>query len=100
LRSFFKSFFKRNDAVKLYGLLQKRLESKRPGDRLWQNEDIRIDRGETLADGSTNVVWQRQAQTKHLILKTFGSHSKIVTQRIFVNDEAGKLVQDIFRKLG
>ena len=97
---FFRSFFKKNDPTKLYWLVQKRIETKRPGGRLWENTDIRIDRGETLADGSTNIVWQRQALTKVPALKKINTHTKIVTQRVSPNSDAQELQKDFFEKLG
>lgn len=100
LRSFFKSFFKKNDAIKLYELVKVKIEIKGPGQRLWQDNDVRIDRGETLSDGSTNIVWQRQAQTKNGALKRFDTHSKIVTQRVYRNRNVRKLEKDLYSKLG
>jgi hypothetical protein len=101
LCSFFRSFFKKNEPVKFYRLVQKRIESKRPGDRLWENEDIRIDRGETLTDGFANIVWQRQAQTKNPALKKIkNTHAKIVTQRVSPNSDAWELQKDVYKKLG
>lgn len=86
--------------MEIYGLLLKRIGSKRPGDRLWQNNDLRIDRGETLSDGSTNVVWQRQRQTKKPALKKIDTHTKIVVQKVFPNSRAGELWEEFYRKLG
>jgi hypothetical protein len=74
---------------------------KRPGDRLWKNNDIRIDRGETLADGFTNIIWQRQAQTKNPVLKKIKNiHAKIATQRISPNSDPRELQKDIFKQVG
>lgn len=72
-------------------MVKKRIETKSPGSRLWENTDIRIDRGETLADGSTNIVWQRQAQTKNPALKKINSHAKIATQCVSPNSDVQKL---------
>jgi len=60
------------------------------------------DHGQTLADGSTNIVqWQRQAQTKNPALKKIKStHAKIVTQRVFPNSDARELKEDVYKKLG
>jgi len=101
LRSFFKSFFKQNDPEEFYGLIKTKIDVQHPGGRLWQNNDIRVDRGQTLADGSTNIVWQRQAQTKNPALKKIKkTHAKIVTQRVFPDSDARKLEEDIYEKLG
>jgi hypothetical protein len=99
LRTFSKAFFKKNHPVKLYGLVQKRVETKPPGHRLWESQDVRIDRGETLA-GSTNVVWQRQRQTKNPALMKIDSHAKTVTQQVSPSSDARKLQKDLFNKLG
>lgn len=100
LRGFFKSFFKANEPVKLYELVQTKIAIKRPGARLWKNDDIRIDRGETLSDGSTNIVWQRQRQTKSPALKKIRStHAKIVTQRVYPNSDWRELQKDFYKKL-
>ena len=78
-----------------------KIEIQRPGGRLWQDNDIRIDRGQTLADGSTNIVWQRQAQTNNPALKKIkNTHSKIVVQRVFPNSDARELEEDVYKKLG
>jgi hypothetical protein len=101
LRSFFRVFIKKNDAIKLYGLVQRNIEGTPPGHRLWQNHDIRIDRGETLADGSTNIVWQRQAQTTNPALKKIkNTHAKIATQRVFSTSDPRELQKDIWEQLG
>jgi len=71
----------KNNPAELYRLVQKRIETQRPGGRLWENTDIRIDRGETLANGFTNIVRQKQLQTKNPALKKINSHAKIATQR-------------------
>jgi hypothetical protein len=100
LRSFLRAFFKTHESVKFYGLIQKKIETKRPGDRLWENNDIRIDRGETLADGSTNIVWQKQAQTKNPALRKIAStHAKILTQRISPRSDRRKLEKDAHRQM-
>jgi hypothetical protein len=100
LRSFFKSFFKKNDYIKLYGLAKTKIIHGHPGRRVWENNDVRIDRGETLADGSINIVWQKQAQTKNPALKRIKStHDKIVTQRVFVHNDARDLMEDLYKKL-
>ena len=78
-----------------------KIEIQHPGGRLWQDNDIHVDRGQTLADGSTNIVWQQQAQTKNPALKKIKStHAKIVTQRFFPNSDAQELKEDVFKKLG
>lgn len=53
-----------------------------------------------LKDGSKNVVWQRQVQTKYLVLKKKSTHAKFITQRIFPNSDARELVEDLYKKLG
>jgi len=68
LHTFFRHFFKKNDPIKLYGLVQKKIEIKRPGERLWENNNIRINHGEMLADRSMNIIWQRQAQTNNPVM--------------------------------
>lgn len=101
LRKFFKIFFKKNDATRLYGSIKTKIEIQRPGGRLWQDNDIRIDRGQTLADGSTNIVWQRQAQTKRPALKRIrDTHTSIIVQRVFPSSEAQDLKEDVFKKAG
>lgn len=78
-----------------------KIENRRPGRRLWENDDVRIDRGEDLADGSINIVWQKQSQTKNQALRKIKStHEKIVTQRVFRNSKARDLVEDVYTKLG
>jgi hypothetical protein len=78
-----------------------KIENQHPGGRLWKDDDIRVDRGETLADRSTNIVWQRQAQTKDPALKKIkNTHAKIVTQWFFPNSDARELKEDFFKKLG
>jgi hypothetical protein len=99
-RSFFRSFFKKNDPVKLYGLILVKIKTKCPGRHLWENKDIRIDWGETLKDGFTNIVWQRQAQTKNPTLKRINTHAKIVTQQVAPDSDAWELQKDIYKKLG
>jgi hypothetical protein len=100
LRTFFKTFFKKNDPIKLFTSVKKKIELKQPGERLWENDDIRIDRGETLADGATNIVWQRQAQTKEPALKKItDTHSKIVTQEVSPKSDPAHLKDDFFDKL-
>ena len=96
---YFRAFFKKNNAAELYGLVQKRIEIRRPGGRLWENADIRIDRGETLADGFTNIVWQRQAQTKNPALKKINSHAKIATQQVSPKCDTEKLLKDLYKQL-
>jgi hypothetical protein len=60
-----------------------KIPKKAPGERLWENDDIRVDRGETLPDGTVNIVWQRQSQTKNPALKKISdTHTKILTQKI------------------
>ncbi len=98
LHAFFRHFFKKNDPIKLYGLVQKKIEIKYPGEQLWENNNICIDCGKTLADGSTNIVWQRQVQTNNLALKKINTHAKIATQQIFPNSDA--LQKDVYKKLG
>lgn len=74
-----------------------RIEIQHPGGRLWQDNDIRVDRGQTLPDGSTNIVWQRQKQTKNPALKKIkNTHAKIVTQRVFADSDARELEEDPF----
>jgi hypothetical protein len=100
LRSFFKSFLKKNNPVKLYGLIKMKIEIQHPGRRLWQDNDIRVDHGLTLADGS-NIVWQRQARTKNRALKKIeNTHAKIITQHVFPNSDARELEEDVYEKLG
>ena len=101
LRSFFKSFFRRNNPLKVYGLVKQKIRIERRGGRLWQDNDVRVDCGETLSDGSTNIIWQRQAQTKNPALKRIKStHAKIVTQRVFPHTDVRELEEDLYRKLG
>ena len=101
LRSFFKSFFKKNDPIKLYESLKVKIQTRGPGQRLWQDNDVRIDRGQTLEDGSTNIIWQRQAQTKIPALKKItNTHAKIVTQRIYPNHDVRTLEEDFYSRLG
>jgi hypothetical protein len=100
LHSFFWAFFKKHESVKFYGLIQKKIKTKHPGNRLWENNDIHIDCGETLADGSTNIVWQKQAQTKNPALKKIAStHAKLLTQQISPRSNPRKLEKDAHRKM-
>jgi len=99
LHTFFRHFFKKNNQIKLYGLVQKKIEIKCPGERLWENNNIHIDRGETLADGSINIIWQRQTQMNNPVLKKINTHMKIATQRIFPNSDVSELQKDVYKKL-
>ena len=100
LRSFFKSFFKKKDPLKVYGMVKKKLEFRSPGRRLWEDNDVGVDCGETLSDGSTNIVGQWQAQTNNPALKKIKStHAKIVTQRVFPHTNARELEEDLYKKL-
>jgi hypothetical protein len=86
LRTFFKSFFKKNEPIAFYAQLANKIGSTRLGERLYQDDNVRIDLGEPV-EGGVNVVWQKQKQTKNPALKAINStHSKIATQIVNPND--------------
>lgn len=98
LRSFFKTFFKKKDPLKVYGMVKKKLEFWSFGRRLWEDNDIRVNCSETLSDGSTNIVWQRQVQTNNPALKRIKTtYAKIIIQRVFLHTNAQELEEDLYK---
>lgn len=58
----------------------------RLGDRVWENNDLRVDRGHDTQDGKVMIDWQRQKQTKQPALKKKSSHEKLLIQSFDPND--------------
>ncbi|KAJ7189548.1 hypothetical protein GGX14DRAFT_408720 [Mycena pura] len=93
-------FFKRNPPAAFYARLAEKVGSTHLGDRLYSDDDVRVDLGEEV-DGGVNIVWQPQKHTEHPALKEIQStHAEIATQTLDPNntENGAELSKDLFTK--